>query len=275
MGKVYARPQKPFTQYIDDVDPLPAPDGAEGQATPDTTHTPDWEPGVPSLRNLLPSIIGGAVIPLTVYFLVRHHVHTDVEALIIAGLFPATWIVVQFVRQRRIDPIGAIVLFGFAFGVITSTLLGGNAYVLKARDSVFTALFGIVCLVSIFSFKRPAIFYVGRFLSAGNDPERIAAYDQLHQLPTGERTFKVLTAVWGSGLLMEASARLVLAAFLSTGVFLAISPIISAVCIGGMFAFTVRYSNRARRLGEALLEEGQSYPTLPLKQMGGPEPTPR
>jgi hypothetical protein len=230
---------------------------------PATPAGPDWEPGVPSLRNLLPSIIGGAVVPLAVYLSVRKHVHSDAEALIIAGVFPVAWIIVQFVRQRRLDPIGAIVLFGFAIGVLTSTLLHGNAYVLKARDSAFTVLFGILCIISIFTHKRPAIFYVGRFLSAGNDPEKVAAYDQLHDLPTGQRTFRVLTLVWGIGLLMEASTRLVLAKYLHTSVFLVVSPIISAVCIGGMFTFTVRYTNRARRLGEALLEEGQSYPSVP------------
>jgi hypothetical protein len=224
-----------------------------------------WEPGVPSLRNLLPSILGGAVVPLAVYYLVRDHVHSDAQALIIAGLFPAAWIVVQFVRQRRIDPVGAVVLFGFAVGVLTSTLLGGNAYVLKARDSAFTALFGIVCLVSLCTRGRPAIFFVGRYLSAGNDPAKVAAYDELHTLPTGERAFRVLTAVWGVGLLIEAGSRLVLAATLHTGVFLAVSPAISAVCLGSMFAFTVRYSNRSRRRGEALLEEGQSYPSVPLR----------
>jgi hypothetical protein len=245
------------------VDLAAAPGGSEESAGPEAADGPVWVPGVPPIRELLPSIIGGALVPLGVYYGVRKHVHSDAEALIIAGLFPAAWILLQFIRQRRIDPIGAVVLFGFAAGVITSTLLGGNAYVLKARDSAFTAIFGLTCLVSVF-FKRPVIFYVGRFLSAGADPARVAAYDALHELPTGQRTFRLLTLVWGLGLLGEATARLILAAFLSTGVFLAVSPIISAVCISAMFAFTVWYSNRARRIGEALLEENESYPSVPL-----------
>jgi hypothetical protein len=226
-------------------------------ATPDEQSPPqeagadDWEPGVPSIRELWPSIVGGAVVPLAVYYVVRQHVGSDATALIIAGLFPAAWVIIQFIRQRSIDPIGAIVLFGFATGVVASTLLGGNAYVLKAKDSAFTAVFGIACLASTFAAKRPAIFYVGRFLSTGNDPERVTAFDQLHDLPAGQRTFKVLTVVWGFGLLIEASSRLVLAALMSTGVFLAISPVITAVCIGGLFVFTVRYVKAARQLGDS------------------------
>jgi hypothetical protein len=208
----------------------------------------DWAPGVPPIGDLWPSIVGGAVVPLTVYYLVRQHVGSDATALIIAGIFPAAWVIVQFIRKRTIDPIGAVVLLGFATGVTASVLLGGNAYVLKVKDSAFTAVFGLGCLISIFVAKRPAMFYVGRFLSTGNEPDRVTAYNALHDLPGGEHTFKILTAVWGAGLMLEASSRLVLAAFIPTGIFLAVSPVITAVCVGGMFLFTIRYTNRARRL---------------------------
>ncbi len=223
-------------------------------------------PGPPSIRDLLPSIIFGAAVPLLAYNLVRHHVHSDAQALIIAGLFPVAWIIFGFARTRQIDPIGAIVLIGFAIGVITSTALGGNSYVLKARDSAFTAVFGLICIVSVFTKGRPAIFFVGRYLSAGNDPEKKAAYDELHDMPTGQRTFRVLTVVWGVGLLIEASARLFLAdsAVLATNVFLAVSPIVSAVCIGSMFAFTIVYERRARAQSAALLAERPDTASIPL-----------
>lgn len=218
------------------------------------------------MRNLLPSLVFGAGVPLGVYYLVRHHVHSDAQALIIAGLFPVAWIIIGFIRTRQVDFIGAIVLFGFAIGVITSTLLGGNAYVLKARDSAFTAVFALVCLGSIFTRGRPAIFFVGRYLSAGNDPEKKAVFDELHELPTGQRTFRVLTLVWGIGLLIECSARLVLAdsSVLPTGVFLAVSPAVSGVCIGSMFAFTVVYSNRARARATELLAQQEASPPVQL-----------
>ena len=81
-------------------------------------------PGSPPSASTCPASIFGAALPIGVYFLVRSHVHTDTQALIIAGCFSVGWIVFQFVRQRRVDLVGAIVLSGFAVGVITSTLLG-------------------------------------------------------------------------------------------------------------------------------------------------------
>jgi hypothetical protein len=230
----------------------PAPGPGQAEPTPTTAAADDWQPGVPSVREHLPSIIWGAALPIAVYFVVRHHVHTDTQALIIAGCFSAAWIIIQFIRQRKIDVVGAIVLFGFVVGVVSSTLLGGNAYVLKVRDAFFTVIFGVACIVTIYTHERPALFYVSRYLSAGNDPGRVAAYNMLHELPTGRHTFRVLSVVWGIGLIIEATFRMVLAEMLHTSTFLAVSPAITATVIGSLFAFTVLYSKRAQAEAAAL-----------------------
>jgi hypothetical protein len=223
------------------------PDAAadDGSALP-AAPGPDWQPGIPSLRQHLPSLVWGGALPLGVYFGVRSHVQSDTQALVVAGGCSAAWILLQFVRQRRIDIVGAVVLSGFAVGVAGAELLGGNAYVLKVRDAFFTALFGALCIITLFTHRRPAIFYVGRYLSAGQDPAKMAAYDELHEVPIGRRTFRVLSVVWGIGLIVEAGSRMTLADLLPTGTFLAVSPFITATVIGSLFAFTVVFAKRAQ-----------------------------
>jgi hypothetical protein len=221
-----------------------------------------YEPGAPSLRAMAPSTIFGAVIPLGVYYTVRPHVGGDAPALAIAGAFPAAWVVVEWVRKRHLDAIGSITLFGFLAGIAASYLLGGNAFVLKVRDSAFTALFGVVCLASL-TLHRPLMFHLGKALSAGDDDDRRAAYDALFELPTARRTFQIITTVWGVGLLLEATLRIVLAVLLPTGEFLAVSPVLGGLFFGGLFVFTVRYSKIARARGEALLADtGATYPSV-------------
>ena len=223
----------------------------------------DWEPGAPSLRAMAPSTVFGAIIPLAVYYIVRRHVSNDATALVIAGAFPAAWVLVELARKRTLDAIGSITLFGFLAGIAVSYALGGNAFVLKVRDSAFTALFGLVCLVSI-AWHRPMMFHLGKALSAGDDHDRRAAYDELFALPTARRTFVIITAAWGVGLLIEAFARVVLAVALPTGTFLAVSPVVGGVFFGGLFVFTLRYSKLARTRGAALLAEtGVNYPSVP------------
>lgn len=229
-----------------------APGGTEGPPAPPPPG-PLWQPGIPSLREHLPSLIFGAALPIGAYFLIRSHVHTDAQALIVAGCFSVGWIGLQFVRRRQVDVVGAAVLAGFAVGVVSSTLLGGNAYVLKVRDGFFTALFGVACIVTLYTHDRPALFYVGRYLSAGNDPAKMSAFDRLHELPTGRHTFRVLSVVWGIGLVVEASCRLTLADVLPTGTYLAVSPFITASVIGSLFAFTAVYTRRTQLETAALM----------------------
>jgi hypothetical protein len=229
-----------------------------------------WEPGAPSLRAMGPGAIGGGVVPLAVYYAVRSHVNGDAPALMIAGAPAALWVAFEWARKRRIDPIGCIVLFGFVAGILTSMALGGSAFVLKVRDSAFTALFGLACLSSLF-WSRPLMFFIGRALSAGQDSAKLAAYDELWKMPSAPRTFRLITMAWGVGLITEASARVLLALALPTGPFLAVSPVLSAVVLGGLFGFTVWYSRRARRLGESTFADlGLTYPSVPV----GEEPVP-
>jgi hypothetical protein len=201
---------------------------------------------IPSVREHLPSVVWGAILPLGVYFLVRSHVQTDTQALIIAGGFSAAWVVLQFVRERRIDLVGVIVLSGFAVGVGSAELLGGNSYMLKVRDAFFTAIFGAVCIITIFTHRRPALFYVGRYLSAGQDPAKMAAYDELHDVPIGRHTFRVLSVVWGIGLIIEAGSRMTLAELLPTNTFLEVSPFVTGSVLGSLFAFTVVFVRRSQ-----------------------------
>ena len=209
---------------------------------------------------MAPSVIGGAVIPLAVYYLVRHQVNSDAVALAIAGIPAAAWVIVQWVRHRHIDPIGAIVLCGFIGGLITSAALGGDAFVLKVRDSALTFLLGVACLLSL-RFRRPVMFYLGRSLSAGGNPARRAAYDGLWDRPGGPHAFRVITAVWGVGLIGDAGLIVLLASSLTTGVFLATSPSVSTVLLSGLFAFSVWYIRAAQR------PDRQQ-----LTWRGGPEP---
>jgi hypothetical protein len=218
---------------------------------------------VPSLRAMAPSVVFGALVPLAVYFSVRPHVSSDATGLIIAGAFPAAWVLVEWLRRRHVDPIGSLVLLGFVFGALASWLLGGNAFVLKVRESFFGGLFGVACLLSLLA-RRPMMFHIGKALSAGDDEARRAAYDEMWELPTAARTFATITVCWGVGLICEAGVRIVLALALPTGLFLAVTPVLAAVVFGSLFAFTVVWTRRARRLGEATLAElGLAFPSVP------------
>jgi hypothetical protein len=205
-----------------------------------------WEPGVPSLRAMAPSVVGGALVPLAVYYLVRSHVGGDARALAIAGVPAVLWVATQWIRTRMLDPIGAIVLAGFVVGISASYALGGSAFVLKIRDPVISSLLGAGCLASLRFLPKPVMFYVGRALGAGNDPVREELFNQVWDLPAAPRLFKVITVLWGGGLLLDAGARILLATVLPTGPFLAASPAVDGTFIAAMFGTTIVLNRRFR-----------------------------
>lgn len=211
-----------------------------------------WEPGAPNLRALAPSAVGGAAIPVAVYFLVRPHVHSDAPALAIAGIPACLWVAFEWVRKRAVDPIGVIVLTGFAIGLLVSWLLGGNAFVLKVRDSAFTACFGVICLLSLRA-ERPMMFHIGKAMSAGVDPVKRDLYDRLWEATPSRAVFRILTTVWGLGLLVDAGVRVLVAAVLPTSVFVIVNPLLSACFLGGLFAFTMWFSRWARTRAESAM----------------------
>jgi hypothetical protein len=213
-----------------------------------------WEPGAPSLRAMGPSAIFGALVPLGVYYLVRRYVGGDAPALAIAGVPAALWVGIEWIRQKRIDPIGAIVLFGFIAGLITSYALGGSAFVLKVRDSAFTSMFGLACLASQFGGRRPITFYIGRALSAGDDPIRRKAFDGLWEMAPARVLFGIINTAWGVGLICDAAARVLLALVLPTGPFLAVSPVVGGVFIGGLTAFTIWIARWGRHRAESAMD---------------------
>jgi hypothetical protein len=118
---------------------------------------------------------------------------------------------------------------------------------LLIRESFFTGGYGAVCLLSLL-FPRPLMFVIGRHFVAGNDPVRAAQYNASWQFPDVRASMRLITLVWGIGLLGEFVIRLVLIYTLSTAQVLAYSSIILFIITVLLIAWTVRYGvSRSRK----------------------------
>ncbi|MGH9029081.1 MAG: VC0807 family protein, partial [Acidimicrobiales bacterium] len=201
---------------------------------------------VPSVRSMLPQIVVAGVFPVIGYAILRPHVSSDAIALAAVMVFPVAEIVTERFWRGRFEPIGLIALTGIALGLVGAVAMNGDALLLKVRDSVITGMFGVVCLVSLFS-SRPAMFYLGRSFATGGDPEKTAEFDQRWELPGVPRSFRLATAVWGVGLVGEAVARTLLAVSIPTQVFLIVSLLVFWAVIGGLMWFTVAYTKASER----------------------------
>jgi hypothetical protein len=236
--------------------------GGTGAMAPPPAADEVWEPGAPSLRAMAPGAVVGGLVPFGVYQVVHPLLGGQVPALLVAGAVPAVWVLALAVVQRRIEPIGMIVLAGLACAVVVAAA-GGGPVAVKAKDSVFAGAGAVACFGSLAA-RRPVMFHLGKALSAGSDPDRRAAFDALWELPTGPRTFRVVTVGWGVAFAVDAVVLLACDLSLPTRLFLVVDPAVGAVVIASAFAATVWYTGRARRRGEVVLAEtGLRFPSVP------------
>jgi len=204
---------------------------------------------VPSVRRLAPQLVIAGVLPVVGYSLLRPHVGSDATALAAVMVFPVADIALERRRHGQLEPIGIISLIGIVVGLVGAVALHGNATLLKVRESLLTGLFGVVCLGSLLA-ARPVMYYLGRAFATGGDPSKAAEFDTMWHRPGAARRFRIVTAVWGCGLLGEAVLRTVLALTISTQRFLEIAPLVGWVTIGAL----LWYSTASIRAGERAAE---------------------
>jgi hypothetical protein len=207
---------------------------------------------VPNLRLLWPQLLVAGVFPIVGYALLRPHVGSDALALAAVLVFPVAVIVTERLRHGRFEPIGIIAMIGIVLGLIGALVFHGDALLLKVRESMLSGVFGVICLASLAA-SRPAMFFLARSFATGGDPERVAEFNEIWELPGVAHRFGVVTTVWGLTLIAEAGLRTALALTVATQLFLVLAQVINWTVLGALLWFTVSYSRAGeRRIAELM-----------------------
>ncbi len=217
--------------------------------TPATNPAPRF-----SFAQMLPALIFDVALPIVIFNLLTLYDAPTLWALVVGGLSPALNNIRIWVRSRRLEPLGIIVMTFLAIGTATS-LLTGSIFFTLIRELFLTATFGLICLGLLLA-KRPLLFYVMRQFVAGDDPARIAWWNGLWQLPSFRAAQRLVTTVWGIAYLVEALLRVGFALFLSPAEVVSLSPVMAFIVLIALIAWTRRYflALRERRLREQAAE---------------------
>ncbi len=187
--------------------------------------------------------------PYAAYSLLRSAGQSAVSALVLSGALPAVGVIAGAVRHRRVDTVGIVVLAGIAVGTVLG-LLSGNPRLVLLEGSVPTAVFGVVCLASLWA-QRPLIYrFAHEFM--GPDTPKGRDFASLWRYPQFRRLFRLYTLVWGVVYLAEAAARVVIVETTSTSTALAVSKVMPYAVAGALVAWMVASGRRAKRAGERL-----------------------
>jgi hypothetical protein len=184
-----------------------------------------------------------ASIPAACYFLSKRFVSSsEVTALISATIFPILKSLYDLLRQRELNPVTVTVLLGIVTSLFAFSL-GGDPRVLLMRESLFTGVFGICCLISL-ALQRPMMFYFARHFIAGRDQQRRAAFDARSQKPRFLRGHRLVTAVWGLAYVGEFVIRTALVYSVPAPVVLVVSPIMMGFVTITVIVWTFWYRSR-------------------------------
>jgi hypothetical protein len=187
--------------------------------------------------------------PLVAYSLLRSAGLSAVSALVLSGVLPGVAVVAGFVRHRRLDAVGALVLAGIAVGSVLG-LVSGNARLVLVEGSVPTAVFGLLCLGSLWS-RRPLIYrFALEFMGA--DTPRGRDFNDHWRYPGFRQAFRLFTVVWGVAYLAEAAARVVIVETTTTATALTVSKVMPYAVAAALVGWMIAYGRRAKREGERL-----------------------
>jgi hypothetical protein len=193
--------------------------------------------------------------PLVAYSLLRSAGQSAVTALVLSGAFPALGVIVSVIRHRRADTIGILVLAGIAVGTVLG-LLSGDPRLVLVEGSVPTAVFGLLCLGSLWA-RRPLIYrFAIEFIGANTPKGR--EFESLWQYHGFRHAFRLYTVVWGIVYLAEAAARIIIVETTSTGTALTVSKVMPYAVGAAIIAWMTAHGRHARREGERLAAEAEA-----------------
>jgi intracellular septation protein A len=199
------------------------------------------------VRAIAMIVVFDVAAPLAAYSLLRSAGLSTVTALLLSGVFPALGVTITAIRSRRLDAVGALVLAGIVVGTILG-LAFHSARLLLVEGSVPTAIFGVACLGSLRA-RRPLMFSFALELT-GPDTKKGREMTAFWKFEEFRHIFRIITAVWGVGFLIEAALRVVIVYNTSTGTALAISKVSPYVAAALLSGWTVACSAYLKRKGE-------------------------
>jgi hypothetical protein len=202
------------------------------------------------LHSIAKIVIVDIAAPLIAYSLLRHAGMSTVTALVLSGVFPALGVASGVIRHRRIEVVGALVLAGILVGTVLG-LVSHSARLVLMEGSVPTALFGLACLGSLWT-RRPLMFgfsveFIGPDTARGREMISLWQYDGFR------RIFRVITAVWGAGFLLEAALRVVIVLNTPAGTALALSKVMPYIWAGVFMAWTIGYGRYQGKKGQRIM----------------------
>lgn len=149
-------------------------------------------------------------LPMALYYVLRASGVEYHTALVVSSFIPGLSVVSDLLRRRKPDRLGLYMTVMMLASAVVS-LLVHDGRLLLAKDGWFTAVAGLWFLAGARG-ERPLAFVFTRFLLEGRVGPNRESWDVLwERLPAFRRIWRVVSVIYGTGLLIDAVVRVVIA----------------------------------------------------------------
>jgi intracellular septation protein A len=205
----------------------------------------DTRPTGSPILGLMRMMLLDVGLPLLAYYGLHAVGVSDYRALLAGSVVAGLRVAFVALRSRRLDGFAAFLMVLFAVGLALAFVTGDARFML-AKDSIGTAVTGLIflgtCVVG-----RPMMFHAAQRFSATTSEKR-AWWNTKWQTSAGfRRGFRVMSMVWGVGLLVEAAVRIPLIYVLPVPVMVGLSTLLQVAAFTLLMAWSVWYGRRMRR----------------------------
>ena len=192
--------------------------------------------------------VADVVVPIALYYVCRGLGLAELHSLLVSALAPVASLVVQVAVSRRVDGVAVFVGVVLVLNVAVA-LTAADPRTLLARDGWITGLAGLFFLASLRA-RRPFVFSIARPLAEGRLGPPGEDWDSVwDRFGLFRHVWRVLTVVWGVGLLVDAAIRVVLAYALPVDVVPAANGLQYAVVYVVLQAVSQVYLRRSGLMG--------------------------
>jgi hypothetical protein len=193
---------------------------------------------IPSARYALAFAINVA-LPTLAYRVTLPHFGL-VGALIASSMPLLAWMTIDLLRFRHFDALSAMVLASIAMSLLILASRPGQP-LREARDPLTGGITGVLFLLSLL-LKRPLVFWLARSTLSREHQGREYAFEEAWQTrPDLVKSIRLMTAVWGLGLVGENAARLWVTSVVAGDQAEQLSTYIRYAVYGGLLVWTMAY----------------------------------
>lgn len=179
-------------------------------------------------------------LPYIIYTLLKAHT-TNVIALSIAACVPLLDSLYHLIKDKKLDVFSSFIFLGIILGIIAAWIGGDERFILL-RESYVTGIMGLVFLFSLFISKPLIYHFAARFTS----DKSVIAKRWVEEVAF-RKSIRLMTVVWGIGLVIEALAKVILVYSLTISTVLWLSPIVQYVIIAFLIYWNILFVKQRKQ----------------------------